>query len=322
MIYRCVFGGKGCFFHPCARSPFRQSAADTCAQLALELALQGDCGSLCAREMVESVAGAAACQSCLEQLLPSTCLQLAASACWHCIRPVLSATSLCQLVHGEDSAAVLTCVKNTSTVSGCKKCTCNLICYFIDPELCKACAEEPEAASLFLHSEQCPQGWTFAEGDNKCFKTMTTEKSWSEAAASCQLAEPKSDGSIYGVLESINQEGKKGNEGCWIGGIRREGSSQYVWAQDDSTVVTENWKDPEFPTAKSPSCMHQTGKDAYWRNFDCEEEMCYVCEIIPTTTTLQPTTTAPTPRNGLFHSSSYYLLDIYYYLLDIYLLCI
>ena len=95
-----------------------------------------------------------------------------------------------------------------------------------------------------------------------------------------------------------------------------------VWAQDDSTVVTENWKDPEFPTAKSPSCMHQTGKDAYWRNFDCEEEMCYVCEIIPTTTTTLPTTTAPTPRNGLFHSSSYYLLDIYYYLLDIYLLCI
>lgn len=86
--------------------------------------------------------------------------------------------------------------------------------------------------------------------------------------------------------------------------------------------MTENWKDPEFPTAKSPSCMHQTGKDAYWRNFDCEEEMCYVCEIIPTTTTTQPTTTAPTPRNGLFHSSSYYLLDIYYYLLDIYLLCI
>ena len=43
---RCVAGGRGCFFAPCSRSPYREEAGSTCSQLAME-AEEEECQAEC-----------------------------------------------------------------------------------------------------------------------------------------------------------------------------------------------------------------------------------------------------------------------------------
>ena len=43
---RCVYGGRGCFFAPCSRSPYREDSGDTCSQYVME-AVQDGCKQYC-----------------------------------------------------------------------------------------------------------------------------------------------------------------------------------------------------------------------------------------------------------------------------------
>ena len=280
---RCVFGGRACFFHPCSRSPYRVSALETCSQLAYETSKE-ECMTSCAA--VDTHYGAVGCQTCLEGHLPDPCRELSGSSCWYCIRPVILDVFECQLQY-QDSVDVLKCIKEHSSVPQCVNCTCTLLCYYMDPQgpLCKACQEDPVAATLFIHHELCPQGWTFS-GDGKCFKAHSSKLSWSRALDSCKstggiLAEPKTEDSIRSVVEAINLESVEGQFGCWIGATRTDEDSTFVWTQDNSPVETENWA-PGFPrpapAPAPPSCSHQTGGDAFWRNYDCSHETCFVCQ--------------------------------------------
>ena len=277
---RCVFGGRGCFFHPCSPSPYRSYVGESCTQRALEVSIY-ECLKYCGPSYTNSLNESASCQNCIERSIPDVCGDLSASNCWSCVLPVILKTALCQLTEDDDEDAVLDCLR-VQAPSHCRSCICNLICYFMDPmsDLCRECQENEEASDLFLHHEKCPQGYTFSEKDQICFKTFRKEKYWSSAKDKCEkeggfLAQPRTQNSIFAVLESMNMQGV--HEQCWIGGKKRKQSDDFVWAENNDLIALDNWAQ-RFPKNK-PSCVHQSGSDAYWRNWDCSHEMCFVCEL-------------------------------------------
>ena len=276
---RCVFGGMGCFFHPCSKYPYRSFGAKTCSQLALEISKM-ECNNRCRPSKLRKEKGINLCQDCLVKNLPDMCGDLTASSCWYCVRPILIDLMMCQLIHGNNPLNVLNCIRDDLTSMRCESCTCNLICYFMDPlgQLCRTCLENPDAASLSIHHQRCPQGYTFDRHAMKCFKTFTNKLTWLEAEEACgnergHLAQPLSHENLQPIIESINLQGIY--EECWIGGKRIEESNNFTWVQDNSTVELDNWAD-RFPgnVSGSASCMHQTGSDGYWRNWDCNLRTC------------------------------------------------
>ena len=266
---RCVFGGRGCFFHPCSKRPFRESSSATCTQLALTASIE-DCKEYCVPSQIDTNNGAATCQHCVEKNLPDVCSDLSASSCWHCLRPIMTDIMLCELSNSyNDQVGVLTCVRDLTT-SRCGSCICNLVCYFMDPlsKFCRACQENEEVSHLFLHHGKCPHGYTFAEDDSKCYKTFQMEETWAAAKVKCEtngghLAQPITQSSVFAVIESINLQGIE--DECWIGGKEKLGSF-FLWVEGNYTVTLNNWAD-RFPSNKSDfsTCMHQTGSDGYWR---------------------------------------------------------
>ena len=241
---RCVYGGRACFFHPCSKTPYRTSSAETCTQLAFEAEEE-----VCQRSCHYS--GHQECQRCIQENLPKQCGELSGSSCWHCSTPVLQESARCEIVY-DDPLQVVKCVEEKQIISECTSCVCTLLCYwFPGGPQCKACLENSEAERLFNHNDKCAQGWVYSEKDKKCLKAFSKSKNWTEAALFCEakqaiLAEPNSFSMISGIVEAINLNGIYGE--TWIGGRKLEGEDEFRWmhAQNNQSIHTANWA-LEFP---------------------------------------------------------------------------
>ena len=272
---RCVSGGRGCFFHPCASSPYRTSSSETCTQLAFE-AEEGECQRAC------HYSGPEVCQQCLEENLPSQCGELSAAPCWHCSSPILQESARCEIVH-QNPLDVVKCIKTKQVIAGCGSCVCSLICYWWPggPQ-CRACLEEEQAAELFIDHDKCQQGWILSKEDRRCFKAFSSVQNWTQAEISCGdeggiLAEPTSFSSIFTIIEALNIHGVKGES--WIGGQKRgDADEDFQWSVNNSTIDSANWA-LEYPSpSSSDSCMYQTAFDGFFRNKKCSELNSFVCQ--------------------------------------------
>ena len=149
------------------------------------------------------------------------------------------------------SAAVdtINCI-TSDLLSSCSSCVCTLLCYWSPTDdLCTSCLDQPQLATLFLHHQQCPQGWVYSETSHTCFKAFNHEKAWTYAKSFCQnggglLAQPSSALKIQKVLEAINFQAVNGL--FWIGGKRSNNGSFFFWTGDNSTVNSDDWA-PGFP---------------------------------------------------------------------------
>ena len=264
---RCFHGGRACLFATCSRSPYREDAGSTCSQLAMEQSQEGNCTIQCC-----NLSTATACQQCIEENIPDSCTELSGSSCWYCGASVLEKWREC-------SKSVLSVVDTINCmkqdiITSCKKCICTLLCYWsAEGDLCRSCLHQQEFATLFLHHQQCPQGWVYSSSSSMCLKAFTVSKIWSYASRFCHnggglLVQPESHMSIHKVIEAINLQAA--NEEYWIGGKekvdisgagisifqglktvglgkkhnpgkRRGGETVFQWASDDSVIETDNW---------------------------------------------------------------------------------
>ena len=251
---RCVAGGRGCFFAPCSRSPYRETPGSTCAQLALEESQEGNCRTQCCYLATDE--GAAACQQCLEENIPASCQDLSGAGCWSCGGPVLEIWRKC-------SESNLTAVDTINCIisnllPSCSTCVCTLLCYWSpSDDLCRSCLDKPQLSSLFLHHQRCPQGSVYSSSSSTCLKAFTSKKIWSEASRHCQysgghLAQPRDNRSTQAVLEAINLQasseefylGAKESveiKGAGISGNSGVDTPTFLWTSDSSAVEDVNW---------------------------------------------------------------------------------
>ena len=140
----------------------------------------------------------------------------------------------------EAAAAAAAAVETINCISqavvpSCSTCVCSLLCYWSPTgDLCTSCQDEPNQATLFLHHQQCPQGWVFSSASSTCFKAFNQQKPWSFAKSFCEnggglLAQPKTSSSIQAVLDAINLQGEGGV--YWLGG-------QWV---GDNIIMSQNY---------------------------------------------------------------------------------
>ena len=128
-------------------------------------------------------------------------------------------------------------------VPSCSECVCTLLCYWSPTEdLCTSCLDQPQLASLFLHHQQCPQGWVYSEESSSCVKAYNQMKPWKFAKSFCEngggiLAQPKSTSTIQDVLEAVNLLGEGGLH--WLGG--QQSGEEFLWVGDNSVVDSSNW---------------------------------------------------------------------------------
>ena len=175
---RCVFGGRQCFFHPCSKSPYREGSGETCVEQVHNLINSTDQG--CKEPCSDISNGGAGCQSCLEETMPELCQLLSGASCWKCSGQVWKHLELCS-TSTSNSVDIVQCIED-NVVTECKSCVCTLLCY-LSPggDLCKSCLQEPELASLFIHSDKCQTGWVWSSTTSKCYKAYTNKKPWVHA---------------------------------------------------------------------------------------------------------------------------------------------
>ena len=237
---RCVYGGRACFFHPDSRSPYREDGGTSCSQLAME-AEEAQCQLLC-NDL--SAKPAAAFQPCLEENLPDQCQHMSGTGCWHCSSLVVEHWKNCSLSHN-DPLISFQCILQ-GVVELCRHCICTLFCYWSPSgNHCRACLEKPELSTLFINHEHCQQGWTWSAVTSTCYKAFTHLKPWSYASEFCQsggghLAEPRTNLSLYGIIEAINIQVETGE--YWIGGRNEEEDwDLFMWAGDSSIINSHDW---------------------------------------------------------------------------------
>ena len=237
---RCVYGGTACFFSPCSPSPYREDAGSTCSQLAMDQAEKGNCTVQCCD--LSSDSEISSCQSCLENNIPDTCAGVSGSPCWYCGVSILQKWKQCTETFNS-TVETINCIQQQQT-PGCSECICTLLCYWSpEGELCKSCRVEPELATLFLHHQHCPQGWVYSSSSSKCYRAFSNSKPWKYAARYCQsgggnLAEPKNEAGIYGVLEAINSLAASGV--YWLGGAKKSLEGNCVEMKDEFLCGSSN----------------------------------------------------------------------------------
>ena len=198
----------------------------------------GECHGSCAQVSTDMEADT--CQQCLEDNIPSPCNQMSGHTCWHCSQRVLESLTTCS---GQDSVDKINCIHQDQTAR-CQACTCTLLCYWIPGgDLCKACQEDPQFETMFVNSDHCPQGWTWAEAESKCVKSFSVKRPWSHASQACQagggkLATAKSYNTLQPLIEAMNLQVTSGE--FWIGSRKRNDGDDYVW-EDGSSVSIDNW---------------------------------------------------------------------------------
>ena len=186
----------------------------------------------------------ATCQPCLEENMPDQCQHMSGTNCWHCSSTVVEQWKNCSLSHN-DPLTSFQCILQ-GVVAVCRNCICTLFCYWSPSgNHCRACLEEPELSTLFINHEHCQQGWTWSAVTSTCYKAFTHLKPWIYASEFCQsggghLAEPRTNLSLYGIIEAINIQAETGE--YWIGGRNDEEDwDSFMWAGDSSIINSHDW---------------------------------------------------------------------------------
>ena len=187
------------------------------------------------------------CQECLGEKIHSQCQQMSGQSCWHCSLPIKKHLVEC-MKSPQNPVDTVGCIKSAQ-IPRCQVCTCTLLCYWIPGgDLCKACLEDPQLASLFVNSDHCPQGWTWVEPEAKCVKAFTLKRPWPHASEACKagggkLATIKTISSIQPALEAMSLQITEGE--FWLGGSAADNEGGYIW--EDGTDITINSWAPEYP---------------------------------------------------------------------------
>ena len=219
-----------CLGGTCSSTPYLELQGATCSLLAME-AEEDKCSRQC--EDISNDAGAAACRQCLTNIIDPSCQQLSGAGCWYCGGSILEKWRQCSS-SDLSSVAMIDCISQ-AVVPSCSTCVCSLLCYWSPTgDLCTSCQDEPNQATLFLHHQQCPQGWVYSSASSACFKAFNQQKPWSFAKSFCEnggglLAQPKTSSSIQAVLDAINLQGEGGV--YWLGG-------QWV---GDNIIMSQNY---------------------------------------------------------------------------------
>ena len=218
---RCPYNnspGAKCLFGVCSASPYREDPGSTCSQLAME-AQEEECSGPC--EDISTNTGADSCQSCLEDNIDPSCQDVSGAACWFCGRSILEKLEQCATVPPAAAALdTINCISQ-AILPSCRSCVCTLLCYWSPTDdLCTSCVNQPQLASLFLHHQQCPQGWVYSATSSSCLKAFNQMKPWNFSKSFCEngggvLAQPKSTLTIQTALEAINLLGVGGM--FWLG---------------------------------------------------------------------------------------------------------
>ena len=176
--------------------------------------------------------------------MPDQCQHMSGTSCWHCSSLVVEQWKNCSLSN-IDPLMSFQCILQ-GVVAVCRQCICTLFCYWSPSgNHCRACLEEPELSTLFINHEHCQQGWTWSAVTSTCYKAFTHLKPWSYASEFCQrggghLAEPRTNLSLYGIIEAINIQVETGE--YWIGGRNEEEDwDSFMWARDSSTINSQDW---------------------------------------------------------------------------------
>ena len=248
---RCVYGGRGCFFAPCSRSPYREDSGDTCSQYVMD-AVENDCKQHCTN--VETDTEEMFCKICLEGNLggrnASQCLEMSGAPCWTSTSQVAEKLGLCAQYCSTPLDTVQCVAQEVAPRS--RSCVCTLLCYWSPTgDLCRSCLDQPQLAERFLHHEHCPQGWVYSQASSMCFKSFNEVKPWKYAVRYCdygggRLGQAKNSSSLQIVLEAINLRAPAGE--YWLGGkenVVGAGISgwpnEYVWTGDRTLVDDDNW---------------------------------------------------------------------------------
>uniref|UniRef100_A0A914WK77 C-type lectin domain-containing protein n=1 Tax=Plectus sambesii TaxID=2011161 RepID=A0A914WK77_9BILA len=163
---------------------------------------------------------------------------------------------------------------------------------------------------ITISIQDCPDGWHKSEVvPNKCYYVGIQKKTWFDAEASCQSAQPNAHlTSITSAFENSNVEAvvisTPSDSGCgqfWIGGNDIEQTGQFEWV-DGSSWGYARWG-PGQPDA-TQQCVSSTAlQNGQWKTEPCGAENCFICEMYlggstsssPITTPSMTTTSAAAP---------------------------
>ncbi|XP_034257827.1 macrophage mannose receptor 1-like isoform X1 [Pantherophis guttatus] len=129
---------------------------------------------------------------------------------------------------------------------------------------------------------KCPDGWVgYAK---HCYRLNRDRKTWKGASVSCQ----KDGGhllSIHDIEEYsfvFSQLGYESTDNLWIGLNDQKVSSYFEWS-DGTTVSFIKWQkgEPTLISNVEEDCIIMTGKNGYWADHFCEEELGYICKKEP-----------------------------------------
>uniref|UniRef100_A0A914W7P0 Uncharacterized protein n=1 Tax=Plectus sambesii TaxID=2011161 RepID=A0A914W7P0_9BILA len=161
---------------------------------------------------------------------------------------------------------------------------------------------------ITISLQDCPDGWRKSEViPNKCYYVGIQKKTWFDAEASCQSAQPNAHlTSITSAFENSNVEAvvisTPSDSGCgqfWIGGNDIEQTGQFEWV-DGSSWGYARWGpgQPDYTQQCVSSTALQNGQ---WKTEPCGAENCFICEMYmgsAATTSLPPTTTPSTTTSA------------------------
>ncbi|ETE61035.1 Macrophage mannose receptor 1, partial [Ophiophagus hannah] len=142
--------------------------------------------------------------------------------------------------------------------------------------------QAPGPSSDDLKPIKCPGDW--AGYAKHCYRLNRDRKTWKDASVSCQ----KDGGhllSIHDIEEYsfvFSQLGYKSTDNLWIGLNDQKTSSYFEWS-DGTRVRFIRWQkgEPTLISNVQEDCVIMSGKNGYWADHFCEEELGYICKKEP-----------------------------------------
>ncbi|ETE59076.1 Macrophage mannose receptor 1, partial [Ophiophagus hannah] len=172
--------------------------------------------------------------------------------------------------------------KNCALLQGRNGKWANNLCEQKHGYICKrvnSSVQAPGPSSDDLKPIKCPGDWVgYAK---HCYRLNRDGKTWKDASVSCQ----KDGGhllSIHDIEEYsfvFSQLGYKPTDNLWIGLNDQKTFSYFEWS-DGSTVRFIRWQkgEPTLISNVQEDCVIMSGKNGYWADHFCEEELGYICK--------------------------------------------
>jgi hypothetical protein len=133
----------------------------------------------------------------------------------------------------------------------------------------------------------CPPGYSIlVQGNNNCYKLMSTAMKWTDAENAC-----KSQGghlaSIHNAFENsaLSTFAATGNANAntWIGLNNNNNPQNQFWWTDMTSTAYMNWAAGQPAQASALHCVQQAGKSAsspgMWMTADCNMAQQFICTI-------------------------------------------